>query len=245
MNRIIIALAAICLAVPAAAAPDPVTLTWLGQSCFVLRSPAGKTILIDPFGAQIGYPVGKVVADAVTVSHEHADHNNVGMASGSPLILRGLSGNGWADIDTTVGDIHITSVHLYHDDKQGALRGKDAAFIFETGGKRIMHLGDLGHQFTPEQVARFGRVDVLLIPVGGVYTIDADGAAGVVAELKPRIIIPMHYKTPKLIIPLAPVDKFLAGRKNVVRVNGSRLELGALPAEQTTYVLEPGTWPLK
>jgi L-ascorbate metabolism protein UlaG (beta-lactamase superfamily) len=239
MNWIVIALAAIGLAVPAAVAPEPVTLYWLGQSCFVLQSPGGKTILIDPFGAQIGYPVGKVAADAVVVTHEHPDHNNVGMASGSPLILRGLTGNGWTDIDSTVGDVHITSVHVYHDDKQGALRGKNAAFIFETGGLRIVHLGDLGHTLTPDQIAEFGRVDVLLIPVGGVYTIDAAGAAGVVTALKPRIVIPMHYKTPKLIVPLAPVDKFLAGRKNVVRVNGSRLELGALPAEQTTYVLEP------
>ena len=243
MKKLMALLALISLS--AAPAPQTVTLTWLGQSCYVLQSPGGKTVLIDPFTDKIGYPVGKVVADVVTVSHEHFDHNNVGMATGSPLILRGLTADGWADIDSTVGDIHITSVHLYHDDQQGAQRGRDAAFIFEVGGKRIVHLGDLGHQLTPEQVKQFGRVDVLLIPVGSVYTIDAAGAAEVVKALKPRIVIPMHYKTPQLNVPLQPVDKFLVGRANVKRVKGSRLEIGALPAAQTTYVLEPGTWPPK
>jgi L-ascorbate metabolism protein UlaG (beta-lactamase superfamily) len=229
-----------------AAKPPAPTLAWRGQSCFILVSPAGKTILIDPFGDQIGYPVSPVKADAVFITHNHRDHNNAGMAEGKPPVFKGLdAGGNWVPINTAVGDVKVTSVPLYHDDRQGALRGKNTAFIFETGGLRIVHLGDLGHTLTPDQIAQFGPVDVLLIPVGGVYTIDADGAAAVVAELKPRIVIPMHYKTPKLIVPLAPVDKFLAGRKNVVRVKGSRLELGALPAEQTTYVLEPGTWPPK
>mgnify|MGYP000598557157 CR=1 FL=1 len=244
MNRIIIiVVAALRLALPAVADDRTVTLTWLGQSCFALQSPGGVTVLMDPFGKTIGYPVGKVSANVVTISHEHFDHNNLEMATGSPLVIRGLKDGDWAPVDRTVGDVHITTVSLYHDEKQGAERGKNMAFIFETSGKRIVHLGDLGHPITPEQVKQFGRVDVLLIPVGGVYTIDAPAAAQVMRALKPAITIPMHYKTPALNIPLAPVTQFIAGRKNVTLVRGSRLEIGALPAEPVIYVLEPGTWP--
>lgn len=242
MKRFLIA-AVLMLALPVAAAPGAVTLTWLGQSCFVLRSPGGTTVLMDPFGKMIGYPVGKVQANVVTISHEHFDHNNVGMASGSPLVIRGLKDGDWAAVDQTVGDVHITSVNLYHDEKQGKERGMVAAFIFETGGKRIVHLGDLGHPLSPEQVKLFGRVDVLLLPVGGVYTIDAPAAAQVMRALKPAVTVPMHFKTPALNIPLAPVNKFIAGRKNVTQVKGDRLEIDALPAEPVIYVLEPGTWP--
>lgn len=223
----------------AAQSPGPLTLTWLGQSCFIIRSPGGTQILVDPFGKLVGYEVPSIKVDAVTVSHEHFDHNNVAMAQDKPVILRGLKDGDWGKIDQTVGDVHIRSVGVYHDDKNGAQRGKNAVMIFETGGKTIVHLGDLGHQLTPEQIKAIGRVDVLLIPVGGNYTIDAAGATRVVSALKPKIVIPMHYKTAKLKVDIAPLDAFLQGKPRVERIKGSILEIKDLPAETTIIVLEP------
>ena len=216
-----------------------VTLTYYGQSCFLLRSPGGADILMDPFNSQVGFPVPFVKANAVTVSHEHFDHNYTAAAQGNPIIIRGLKNNDWAKINQTVGDVQIRSVGVYHDDRNGAQRGKNAVMIFKTAGISIVHLGDLGHVLTPEQVKAIGRVDVLLVPVGGVYTIDAAGATKVVAQLNPKIVVPMHYKTGPSKIPLATVDAFLKGKSNVQRIKGPKLEIKTLPAQTTIMVLEP------
>jgi len=227
------------------AAPRPVAyLTWYGQSCFLLESSTGTRIVMDPIPANIGYlPPADLHADAVTVSHEHQDHNNVALVRGKPRILRGLTPDkkGWMKIDEKVKDISVRSVGVYHDGKQGAENGLNTVFVFEVGGVRIAHLGDLGHALTDQQISAIGSVDVVLVPVGGVGTIDARLATQVVDEIRPRLAaVPMHYRTDPLTIKdLATVDGFLTGRPNVRRETGTRLAITGLrsrPSAETVIM---------
>jgi len=220
-------------------------LQWLGHSAFLVTSSQGTKILIDPPNAGTGYAIAPVAgADAVLVTHEHSDHNNVGLAMGSPLILRGLTSTGWNAIDQRVKDIRIYSISpvnpVYHDSQQGAQRGRNTIFVLEVDGLRLAHLGDLGHVLTPEIVQAIGALDVALIPVGGSYTIDAAAATQVVGQLNPRVVIPMHYKTPKMQAnwPGVGVEPFLEG-KRVERPNSTviRLSRPNLPAQTTVVVL--------
>ncbi len=179
-------LAPACIA-PAHAGSHPVAyLTWYGQSCFMLESASGTRILMDPIPTNIGYqPPADLHVNAVTISHEHSDHNNVALVQGKPRILRGLTADkkGWMKIDEKIKDISVRSVGVYHDTKRGAENGLDTVFIFETGGVRIAHLGDLGHPLTDQQISDIGSVDVVLVPVGGGTTIDAQEATHVVDQI--------------------------------------------------------------
>jgi L-ascorbate metabolism protein UlaG (beta-lactamase superfamily) len=219
------------LAVKGQAGSHP-RITFHGQSCFVLESPRGARMVMDPIPAGLGYKLpANLAADAITISHEHDDHNNVALVQrGEPKVLRGLNQEktAWTRIRAKVKDVTIRSVGTYHDDKQGTLRGLNAVFIFEVGGQRIVHLGDLGHPLTAKQLREIGRVDVVLVPVGGVYTLDAAGATAVIAQLRPRtIVVPMHYRTDVLTIKeLATVDAFLTGKPAVRRAGGNTLDLG-------------------
>ena len=157
-------------------APPAGKLTWYGQSCFLLETAAGTRIVMDPIPKGIGYELPQgLKADVVTISHEHFDHNNVGFVTGKPRVIHGLTPDkkGWARVDERFKDVSIRSVGVYHDAERGAARGLDTVFIFEVGGVRIAHLGDLGHVLNDEQLAAIGAVDVLLVPVGGKFTIDA------------------------------------------------------------------------
>jgi L-ascorbate metabolism protein UlaG (beta-lactamase superfamily) len=217
----------------AAAAPAKLTLTWFGQSCFLIETAAGTRVVTDPIPKGIGYdlPAG-LRADAVTISHEHPDHNNLALITGRPRVFRGLTADkkGWTKIDDKVKDITIRSVGTYHDDKRGAERGLNAVFVFESGGLRIAHLGDLGHTLDDDELSAIGSVDVVLVPVGGHFTIDAAQATRVIDQLRPRlVIVPMHYRTAaSTISQLATVDEFLAGKANVRRVEGNTLPLTAV-----------------
>ncbi|HEY7371292.1 MAG TPA: MBL fold metallo-hydrolase [Polyangia bacterium] len=227
--------AAAQLALPARAhaAPPAGKLTWYGQSCFLLETAAGTRILMDPIPKGIGYdlPPG-FKADIVTISHEHSDHNNVGFVSGKPRVIRGLTADkkGWARVDEKLKDVSIRSVGVYHDDQRGAARGLDTVFIFEVGGVRIAHLGDLGHVLNDDQLAAIGAVDVLLVPVGGKVTIDGLKATRVVEQLRPRImVIPMHYKTDASTIKeLEPLALFLDGKSNVRRETAHTIALSPM-----------------
>ena len=202
-------------------------LTWLGQSCFLLETTAGTRILMDPIGKGLGYPLpAGLKADAVTISHEHPDHNNLALLANKPKILRGLTADkkGWVKIDEKVKEVSVRSIPIYHDDKRGAERGLDTAFLFEVAGMRILHLGDVGHVLTDDQLSAIGAVDVVLIPVGGTFTVDAHEASRIVDQLHPRVlVVPMHYKTDAVTVKeLAPVDAFLAGKPNVRREAGKQ-----------------------
>jgi L-ascorbate metabolism protein UlaG (beta-lactamase superfamily) len=239
--------AAVILALPAhahAAAPAG-KLTWYGQSCFLLETAGGTRIVMDPIPKGIGYELPQgLKADIVTISHEHFDHNNLGFVTGKPRVLRGLTADkkGWTRIDEKVKDVSIRSVGVYHDDQRGAARGLDTVFIFEVGGVRIAHLGDLGHVLNDEQLAAIGAVDVLLVPVGGRFTVDGLKATQVVEQLRPRImVIPMHYKTDAVTIKeLEPLALFLDGKRNVRHETSNTIALSPMKARPAAEVVVLG-----
>lgn len=226
-----------------AAAKPAAYLTWYGQSCFVLESAAtGARVIMDPIPTNIGYqPPADLRADVVTISHEHSDHNNVGLVRGKPRILRGLTADkkGWVRINEKVKDIEIRSVGVYHDQKKGAEIGLDTVFVFEVGGIRIAHLGDIGHALTDQQISDIGSVDVVLVPVGGTWTADAQLATSIVDQIRPRLVaIPMHYKTDVVTIKeLAGVEPFLADRGNARRENGNRYAVTGLRTRPSAEVV--------
>jgi L-ascorbate metabolism protein UlaG (beta-lactamase superfamily) len=219
----------------------PVKIRWYGHSCFLITWPNGIKILIDPFSDKLGYdmPVPSPKPDIVLVSHEHYDHNYVEMAKGEPQVIRGLKEDGEPNpVSTFVEGVKIRVVGTYHDENMGIQRGRNAVFIMESGGATIAHLGDLGHVLTEDQVKEIGPVDILMIPVGGTYTIDAKKAEKVVELLKPKVIMPMHFKTDKISMPIAGVEPFLAGKLGVNRLTKSHVEIDKLPDTQVIYVMD-------
>ena len=134
-------------------------LTYFGHASFLLRAGDGTTILIDPYDASVGYPLPHVAPTAVTVSHEHSDHNHVQPVKGNPQVIRGLAREGkeWAKVDERVGRVRLTTVPTFHDPSNGAERGRNAIFIFEVDGMRVVHVGDLGHTLNAEQARAVGR----------------------------------------------------------------------------------------
>lgn len=215
-------------------------LTYFGHAMFLLEGD-GTSVLIDPYDEQCGYTPPRLRPDFVVVSHEHFDHNHVQLAEGSPTVVRALrdEGKAWADVHERLGPFALSTVPTFHDEARGSKRGKNAMLVFEGEGLRLVHAGDLGHVLTAEQVKSAGRVDVLLVPVGGHYTIDARQAEEVVGQLRPRVVIPMHYKTEvNEGWPITPVDPFLTGKPRVRQQGHSvTLDAAALPAEQEIWVL--------
>jgi L-ascorbate metabolism protein UlaG (beta-lactamase superfamily) len=179
-----------------------VRIHWLGHACFLLTTDGGKKIITDPFDRQVGYPLPEVPADIVTVSHQHFDHNAVHLVPGNPKIAQEAK-------EYVFGGIKINGYLSYHDQSRGSQRGKNIIFVIETEKIRLCHLGDLGHRLEDKQVKDLGKIDVLMVPVGGYYTIDAAEAAGVVGQLAPSYVLPMHYKMPGVDLPIAPVELFL------------------------------------
>jgi len=182
-------------------------ITWYGQSCFQISSSQGKnnhvSIAIDPFDESTGLRVPKLQADIVLVTHDHSDHNNVKAVSGQPFIAKGPG-------EYDIKGVFIQGISGYHDNTQGAQRGSITIYTIETEGIRLCHLSDLGQkELTSSQLDKIGNIDILMIPVGGIYTIGAAEAVKVMAQIEPRIIIPMHYNIPKLKIKLDDIDKFL------------------------------------
>ncbi len=177
-------------------------IAWLGHSCFRIKSRQGVVVITDPYSPSLGYSLGKATARIVTVSHQHSGHSYVQGVSGE---LRLVTGPGEYEISSVL----IIGIATFHDDEGGSKRGKNTVYLMEIDGVAVCHLGDLGHVLTAEQVEEIGSVDVLLIPVGGVSTINASKAAEVVRQLEPKVVVPMHYKTPALKRELQPADRFL------------------------------------
>jgi len=182
-------------------------LKWLGHSCFLLTSDAGTKIIIDPFDDQTGYPVPDEEADMVLTSHDDSDHNYI-------KAVRNPKGGKLQHVKDpgrySLKDVTITGVSTYHDQIEGRRRGLNVVFVIDIDGLRVCHCGDLGHVPDSRQAAEIGRTDILLLPVGGTYTVDAKEACQVISLLKPSVTIPMHYWTPVQCFDLDGVDKFLA-----------------------------------
>lgn len=177
-------------------------IKWLGHSCFKITAKNGVRIVTDPFDDNVGYKLPKVSCDIVTLSHGHYDHNFTDCLSGQFEIINKV-GNMYTK------DIAIRGIHTYHDEEMGAKRGDNIVYVFDIDGIKVCHLGDLGHRLTAAQIEMIGEVDVVLVPVGGIYTINAEAAHDVCESLNAKIIIPMHYKTKPLKFDLDTVDNFL------------------------------------
>jgi len=207
-------------------------IEWLGHACFLLTSDSGVKVLTDPFDEKVGYPPPAVETDVVTVSHQHFDHNATHLLPGHPVVVEGAG-------EHAAAGVAIRGVGVFHDPDRGAKRGPNTVFIIGMDGLNVCHLGDLGHPLSAEQAAEIGRVDVLCVPVGGFYTIDAKTAHAVVEQLKPAVILPMHYKyDTKVDLPIAPVDDFLQYYPGAERQKFLTLEKDSLPAEPRVVVLE-------
>ena len=216
------------------------TIKFIGHATFLITTSSGLRLIMDPyesgaFGDAINYAPIRDAADVVTVSHEHADHNFVNGVPGNPVVLRGPK---------TLEGAQIEVVNAHHDTSGGRERGEDRLFKITADGVSLVHLGDIGHVLTAEQVAALGKVDVLLIPVGGTFTVDAKDAWKIVDLVKPTVVIPMHFRTDRTTLPLAPVEKFTdgAGDTPVEWVEGSSVEIGAgmlVEGGRRVIVLEP------
>lgn len=207
-------------------------LTWFGHAMFLIET-GTKRIVTDPYSPEVGYPIPEIEADAVTVSHQHYDHNNVKAVRGKPVVV---SSPGQFSLNGT----SISGLETFHDELRGSKRGKNVIFRF-TDDITVAHLGDYGEEkLRPETEKFLKSCDALLVPTGGIYTIDPAQAVSLIEALKPRAVIPMHYKTDRLTFELAGIDEFLNLWHGDIVHAGSTIELSAnnLPSATTVYVME-------
>ena len=182
-------------------------INWKGQSCFQISTTPNKngaiSIVIDPFDNSYGLRVPKLQADILLTTHDHKDHSNTKDVEGEYMLIDGPG-------EYDVKSISIQGINSFHDNVEGKERGLNTIYIIEAEDIRVCRLGDLGQkELTTEQLEKIGDVDILMIPVGGTYTIDSDEAVKILAQIEPRIIIPMHYHIPKLSLKIDGIDKFL------------------------------------
>jgi L-ascorbate metabolism protein UlaG (beta-lactamase superfamily) len=207
-------------------------ISWLGHSCFRLKG-SHAIVITDPYSPELGYSLGKPTARIVTVSHQHPGHSYIQGIGGQPKVVSRPG-------EYEINDVLIIGVATFHDRERGVKRGKNTVYLVEMDEIAVCHLGDLGHVLTSEQVEELGNVDVLLLPVGGVSTINAPVAAEVVRQLEPKAVIPMHYKTPALSWELEPVERFLKeiGAKQVNSQPKLSLTKSNLPLNTQVFLLD-------
>lgn len=208
-------------------------IQWLGHSSFRLEESTGTAIVTDPYEG-IGFDMPIVNADAITVSHSHDDHNNVNTVLGQPKIF---NKDGVFELD----GVTITGIKTFHDENEGELRGENIIYKFRMDGVEVCHLGDIGHEITSDLIETLVPVNVLLIPVGGKYTIDGEKAKEYIDALMPEIVIPMHYKVKNLRIDIDKVDLFLRHfeEDSILRPEEDFVEISreVLEEDQTKVVL--------
>lgn len=213
---------------------------WAGQSCFQISVSNSRDhsadIVIDPFDEEIGLKLPNLSADILLVSHNHHDHNNVKGVKGTPFVIEGPG-------EYEVKEIFIQGIPSFHDDKEGKERGQNTIYLIEAEDMKFCHLGDLGQkQLTDEQLEKIDGVDVLMIPVGGEFTIDSSSAQKIISQIEPKIVIPMHYALPKLKVKLDDVAKFLKtmGKNSIVPQDKFTIKASALSKEgMEIVVLQP------
>ncbi len=180
-------------------------ITWQGQSCFKIQDKVGTegiTLVTDPFDKSLGLKLPNFEADIITVSHDHADHNNISAFRGTPKVVKSAG-------EYAIKGVMIEGISSYHDESEGKERGSNIIYRIEMDDITVCHLGDLGHVLDNKQLERLEGIDILLIPVGGKYTLDAKRAVEVISQIEPRIVIPMHYKTGDVKMDIDGVDKFI------------------------------------
>jgi len=215
-----------------AASSGAVEIKWFGHAFFQITSSEGTRIITDPFG-NMGYPMPEVWPHVVTVGRESGNHNNVGLANGDPLILRGLKPGGeeWNQINTAFRDVLIYNVPIHTRGVPAYLRG--SAFIYEVDGMCICHTGDVGETFNDDQLELIGHVDIVLLPIGGAYTMGPENAKKVVEQLKPKIAVPMHYYSNTGLL-----DRFTDGpyRVRSLETNKFNVNKDTLPPVTEIYI---------
>jgi L-ascorbate metabolism protein UlaG (beta-lactamase superfamily) len=213
-------------------------IKWYGHAAFLITSDQGTKIIIDPyepgaFGGQLSYGKIKDQADIVITTHDHADHNYTKDLPGTPQVVKGSGSQ-------TIGGIPMKGVATFHDPSKGSERGANTVFTLTIDHIQLCHLGDLGHLLSDKELGEIGPVDILLIPVGGFFTIDPMEATRVADQIKPKIVIPMHFKTQKCGFPIAPVEDFLKGKTNTKRLktNEAPFDKATIPKQMEIVVLE-------
>jgi L-ascorbate metabolism protein UlaG (beta-lactamase superfamily) len=205
-------------------------IRWHGHACFEITN--DKTLVTDPHdGKSIGIPAPSVQGDIILVSHDHYDHNSVKNVEkpDSKVVLDGRK--------RTIEDIEISGVDSFHDEERGAKRGNNIMYKFAVDGLKFCHLGDLGHDLDEETVEKIGEVDVLFIPIGGTFTVDDKQAWEVIKKIKPKIVVPMHYKIGGLSLPIAGIDAFLEQNPYKLLHVGNEIEIDKedLPSEPEVW----------
>ena len=214
-------------------------IVWYGQSFFELgvKGQDGEVkIAVDPFGENLGLKVPKVEASLALISHQHSDHNNLKAISGNPFVIDTAG-------EYEVKGIFIKGISAFNDNQKGQERGAVVIYTIEAEGMRLCHLSDLGQkELTPEQIEEIGEVDILMIPAGGKYTVDAKDASEIISQIEPKVVIPMHYQVAGAGSDLDSMDKFykVMGVEGLVKQKKLKISAKDLPKEDTQIiVLEP------
>jgi len=207
-------------------------IVWLGHSCFRIRGKEA-TIVTDPFDRTLGYPVKKLTANIVTVSHPHPQHSFVEDVAGSPRVISRPG-------EYEIANVFINGIATFHDADGGEHRGKNTVYLVQIEEVSICHLGDLGHVPTAEQIEQMSDTDILMVPVGGGATIGAAAAVEIISLLQPKLVIPMHFKTEVVKMDLEPLEHFLKemGLKEVVTQPKLNISKSGLPADTNVVVLD-------
>jgi len=221
------------LIIPAAASSKFIEISWFGHAFFQLTSSSGTRIVTDPFSYYIGYSIPEVWPHVVTVGRDSGNHNNVDLVKGDPLVLWGVQswGDAWLSVNTTFRDVLIYNIPIHTRARHEFVKG--AAFVFEMDGLCVCHTGDIGASFNEDQLDLIGHVDILLVPIGWSATVGPDIAKKVVEQLKPKIVVPMHYYNRTFLL-----QRFLDGpyQARFLEVNTFSVSKDTLPPVTEIYI---------
>ena len=205
-------------------------IRWHGHACWEITN--NVTLVTDPHdGKSIGIPAPGVTGDIILVSHDHYDHNSIKSVEkeGSKIVTDERKRN--------ISDVEIRGIRSFHDECEGAKRGKNIMYKFTVNEIKFCHLGDLGHELDDDTVQKIGDVDILFLPIGGTFTVDDEQAWNVINMIKPKIIVPMHYKIGGLSLPIAGIDPFLERNKYRILKVGNEIDI-----EKEDLPTEPEIW---